>query len=185
MYVKGFGMEKQEKTRYQQVIDGDVEPEGKEKGWSNLENGRVSFNVMDKERQREIARMGANAVNKLHGEKKTAREALENILTLKVDDNILAAADLPTELADKLKRDNPNATLYDLINLVAVGRAVGGNTKAYELVRDTYGDKPVDKVQLEADITTEADRALMASIASRLEETGAHIEVVKDIKTDE
>ena len=172
--------EKVEKTRYQQVIDGDVEPEGVEKGWHNLEQ-RTSFNAMDKERQREIARMGANAVNKLHGEKKTAKQALERILSLRVDDNIIAGAELPEDLAQKLKRDNPNATLYDLINLVAVGRAVGGNMKAYELVRDTFGDKPVDKVDITADVTTEADRALMASIASRLEETGAHVEIVKDI----
>lgn len=172
--------EKTEKTRYQQIIDGDVEPEGSEKGWNNLEK-RTSFNAMPKERQREIARMGANAVNKLHGEKKTAREALEKILTLRVDDEIIAGADLPDEIATKLKRSNPDATLYDLIQIVAVGRAVGGNVKAAEYVRDTFGDKPVDKVDISAEITTEADRALMNSIAERLDNTGAHLEVVKNI----
>ena len=173
--------EKTEKTRYQQVIDGDVEPEGSEKGWTNLEAGRLSFNAMPKERQREIARMGANAVNKLHGEKKTAKQALERILSLRVDDDILAGAELPEDIAKKLKRDNPDATLYDLIQAVAVGRAVSGNVKAAEYVRDTFGDKPVDKVDISAEITTEADRALMQSIAERLENTGAHLEVVKNI----
>ena len=176
---------KTEKTRYQQIIDGDVEPEGSEKGWSNLQPEKYNFAVMDKDKRREICRKGAAAVNKLHGEKKTAKQALENILTLKVTDDIIAGADLPAELAEKLKRDNPDATLYDLINLVAAGRAVGGNMKAYELIRDTYGDKPVDKVDISADVTTDADRELLASIASRLEETGAHIEVVKDIHTGE
>ena len=173
--------EKVEKTRYQQVIDGDVEPEGSEKGWSNLQPEKYNFAVIDKDRAKEISRKGAMAVNKLHGEKKTAKQALEQILTLRVDDNILACADLPDDLAAKLKRDNPNATMYDLLQLVAVGRAAGGNMKAYELIRDTYGDKPVDRVDISADVTTEADRALMASIASRLEETGAHVEIVKDI----
>jgi len=177
-------MEKQ-KSRYQQIIDGDIEPEGSEKGWSNLQPEKYNFAVMDKDKRREICRKGAAAVNKLHGEKKTAKQALENILTLKVTDDIIAGADLPTELAEKLKRDNPDATLYDLINLVAAGRAVGGNMKAYELIRDTYGDKPVDKVDISADVTTEADRELLASISRRLEETGAHIEVVKDIHTGE
>lgn len=179
-------MDTQKKTRYQQVIDGDVEPEGIEKGWINIRKGQTEHNfaVIDPERAREIRRMGAQAINKLHGEKKTAKQSLEQILTLKVDDTLLACADLPEDLAAKLKRDNPDATLYDLIQLVAVGRAVGGNMKAYELIRDTHGDKPVEKVQLEADITTEADRALMESIASRLDEN-AHIEVVKDIKVDD
>ena len=71
----------------------------------------------------------------------------------------------------------------DAHQLLAVGRAAGGNMKAYELVRDTYGDKPVEKVQVEADVTTDADRALMASIAARLDEN-THVEVVKDIKID-
>ena len=181
MYAKDLAMA--EKTRYQQVIDGDVEPEGSEKGWSNLQPEKYNFAVLDAEKRREIARKGAEAVNKLHGEKKTAREALERILTLKVTDEIIAGADLSDELAERLKRDNPNATLYDLINLVAVGRAAGGSMAAYQLVRDTFGDKPVDKVDITADVTTEADRALMASIAERLDKTGAHIEVVKDIDT--
>ena len=173
------------KSRYQQIIDGEVEPQGSEKGWLNMEKGRTSFNTMDKDRQREIARMGANAVNKLHGEKKTAKQALERILSLKVDDNIIAGADLPEDLAAKLKRDNPNATLYDLMQIVAVGRAVSGNMKAYELVRDTVGDKPVDKLDISAEITTEADRALLDSINARLNEKGAHVEIVKDIDTGE
>ena len=176
-------MDKPEKSRYQQVIDGDVEPEGSEKGWSNLQPEKYNFAVIDADRRREIARKGAQAVNKLHGEKKTAREALERILTLKVDDDIIAGAELSDELAAKLKRDNPDATLYDLINLVAVGRAAGGSMAAYQLVRDTFGDKPVEKVQVEADITTDADRALLSSIAARLDEN-THVEVVKDIKTD-
>ena len=178
-------MDKPEKSRYQQVIDGDKVPEGEEKGWSNLKEGQTKHNfaVMDKERAREISRKGGIAVQKLHGEKKTARQALERILTLKVDDGILAGADLPEDLAAKLKRDNPDATLYDLIQLVAVGKAAGGNMKAYELIRDTHGDKPVEKVQVEADVTTEADRELLASIAARLDEN-THVEVVKDIKTD-
>lgn len=175
--------EEQKKTRYQQVIDGDVEPQGCEKGWRNLQPEKYNFAVIDKERAKEISRKGAQAVNKLHGEKKTARDALERILSLKVTDNIIAGADLSDELAERLKRDNPDATLYDLINLVAVGRAAGGNMKAYELVRDTFGDKPVDRVQAEVDVTTDADRALLERISKRLDETGATVEIVKDIGT--
>ena len=174
---------KPQSERYKQIVAGEREPEGSEKGWSNLQPEKYNFSVIDKDRAKEISRKGALAVNKLHGERKTAREALERILSLKVTDNIIAGADLSDELAERLKRDNPDATLYDLINLVAVGRAAGGNMKAYELVRDTFGDKPADKVDITADVTTEADRALLASIGKRLEETGASIEVVKDIES--
>ena len=71
-------------------------------------------------------------------------------------------------MAERFKRDNPEATVYDLIQAVAAGRALGGNMKAYELIRDTYGDKPIDKVSLEADIMTAADRALLEKVSSRL-----------------
>lgn len=188
MYAKDDDMgkpkHKPKSEIYRQIVAGEREPEGKEKGWDNLQPEKYNFAVMDKERQREISRKGAQAVNKLHGERKTAREALERILSLRVTDSIIAGADLSDELAERLKRDNPDATLYDLINLVAVGRAAGGSMAAYQLVRDTFGDKPVEKVDVTADVTTDADRALLASISRRLEENGAHIEVVKDIKAE-
>lgn len=172
-----------EKTRYQQIISGEASPEGKEKGWANLEK-RVSFDQMPEEKRREICRKGAEAVNKLHGKKKTAREALENILTLKITDEIADNADVDPAILERLKRDNPEATLYDLIQAVAVGRAVGGNMKAYELIRDTHGDKPETALKIDgAEIMTENDRAMIARIAERLEEPD--ISIVKDMTEEE
>lgn len=171
-------------TRYQKIQKGLEKPQGQEKGWKNLQPEKYNFAVMDKEKQREISRKGAQAVNRLHGEKKTAREALENILTLRITDEIIDGADLSPEIAERLKRDNPNATLYDLIHLVAVGRAVGGSIPAMQYIRDTHGDKPVDKVDITADITTEADRALMRQVAERLDDVEV-VRVVADIPSDD
>ena len=174
--------EGKEKSRYEKIIAGEATPEGSEKGWMNLEK-RVSFNQMEPEKRREICRKGAEAVNKLHGEKKTAKQALENILTLKVNDEIIAGADLTPEMAARLKKSAPDATIYDLMQIVAVGRAVSGNMKAYELIRDTYGDKPIERVEVSENITTEADREMMRAIAARLQD-GEKIEVVKDVSAD-
>lgn len=171
------------KTEYDRIKAGEQEPKGCQKGWSNLRPEKYNFSVMDKEKQREIARKGNEAVRKLYGEKKTAKEALENILTLKINDKIIASADLEPEIAEKLKSSNPDATIYDLMQLVAVGRAVGGNMKAYELIRDTYGDMPVKQIEVTENITTDADRALMRQLSERLQE-GATIEIVKDVTGD-
>jgi len=171
-----------EKTLYQKIRDGEVEPEGSQKGWLNMEK-RISFNMMPKEKAKEIQRKGAEAVNALHGEKKTAKQSLEKILTIKATPDIVAAADLPEELAEKLRKDNPNATLYDLIQLVAVGRAVSGNMKAYELVRDTHGDKPIERVEVTENVTTDQDRELMRTIAARLEKAES-VQIVEDISGD-
>ena len=172
----------EEKSIYQQIMDGEKEPEGPEKGYKNLQPEKYNFAVMDKEKHREISRKGAAAVHKLHGEKKTAREALENILTLKVTDEIIAGADLPPEIAERLKRDNPDATMYDLIQLVAAGRAVGGNIKAMEYVRDTYGDAPVKQVQVDSNIMTDSDRELLQAVGRRLD--NAELTVVVDQQGD-
>jgi len=165
------------KSLYRKIIDGDEEPKGSQKGWKNLEK-RISFNMMEPEKAREIRRKGAEAINQLHGEKKTAKEALENILTIKIDDSIASAADVEPELIEKLKRSNPDATLYDLIQIVAVGRAVGGNMKAYELIRDTYGDAPIKQIEISENITTDSDRELMRQLSERLQQ--ADVVVVQD-----
>lgn len=180
--MKGKQKDKQpEKTRAQMIIDGDIEPEKHERGLLNLRK-RVPFNQMEPEKALEIRRKGAEAINKLHGEKKTAQQSIEKILTLKVTDEIIDGADLPPEVAERMKRDNPDATLYDLIQLVAVGRALDGNVKAMEYVRDTHGDKPVDKVEVSAEIMTDKDRELLQKISARLDDPG--LVIVQDVTGD-
>lgn len=161
--------EGKEKTTYQKIIAGEQEPEGMQKGWLNLQTDKYRLDKIDQEKRREICRKGGQAVQRIHGKKKTAREALENILTLKLTDEIIEGADLDAALAERLKRSTDDLTLYDLIQIVAAGRAAGGNIKAAEYIRDTYGDKPIERVEVTENITTEADRALMRSIAERLQ----------------
>jgi len=171
------------KSRASQIIDGDIEPTTpKERTLLNLRK-RTSFNMMDADKLREISRKGQKAMMELHGEKKTARESLKNILTLKVTDDILDIADVDPKVAERLKRDNPDATLYDLIQCVAVGKAIDGNVKAMEYVRDTHGDKPIDKVEITDNVMTDADRELLKSISARLED-GDRLEIVRDITTE-
>lgn len=181
--MKEDRQQEKEKSIYQKVIDGDVEPVGCQKGWKNLQK-KVSFNVMDPEKRREICQKGAEAVNKIRGEKKTAKQALENILTLKVNDKIISAADLEPEIAERLKRSGSEITFYDLINLVAVGRAVDGNMKAYELIRDTYGDAPVKQVEISENITTDADREMLRTIAERLRNAES-VQIVESIQPED
>ena len=157
-----------EKSRASLIIDGVIEPEENERYLLNLRK-RKPFNEWDKEEHRKVCQMGNKALQELHGERKTAKQSLSNILTLKATDDIIAQADIDEEIAKRLKRDNPDATLYDLIQAVAVGKALEGNMKAYELVRDTHGDKPIDKVEVTDNVTTENDRALMREIAERLQ----------------
>lgn len=179
----GKAEKKKEKSRASMIIDGEIEPEQHEKGLLNLRK-RVPFNQMEPEKRREICQKGAEAIHKLHGEKKTAKQALANVLTLKIDDEIISKADIDPKIAERVRRSNPDATLYDLIQAVAVGRALDGNIKAAEYIRDTHGDAPVKQVEVTENVTTDADRAMMQALSDLLKD-GGRLEVVKDISSDQ
>ena len=168
---------KKEKSRASMIIDGDIEPEPHERYLLNLRK-RKSFNEYSKEELAEISRKGQKAMCDLHGEQKTARDSLKNILSLKATDEIMSGADVDPKIIERLKRDNPNATIYDLIQAVAVGRAIDGNVKAMEYVRDTHGDKPIDRIEVSDNVMTDSDRDLLRSINDRLQ----GVDVVKIVE---
>ena len=182
--AKSTGNDVKTKSRASMIIDGDIEPEtAKERGLLNLRK-RKSFNEWDAEKHREVSAKGRKALTEIYGEKKTARQALESILSLKITDEIASGADIDPAIVQRLKQANPNATIYDLINAVAVGRALDGSVNAMQYVRDTNGDKPTDKIDVTGEIVTDSDRALMQAIAQRLE-SGERLEVVKDLQPEQ
>lgn len=78
-----------------------------------------------KEEQRKIARMGGIASGKARKEKKMLKDLLE----------------------DALSKGTETDNEYVNITLALIREANKGNVKAYEVIRDTLGQKPVDKVE--------------------------------------
>lgn len=162
------------------IIDGEIEPQnGRERAYLNLRK-RTTFADMDAEKALEIRRKGQKAQREIYGKKKSAKESLENILSIKVTDDIMQKADLDPTIIERVKRSGVELTFYDLVQMVAVGRAVDGNINAIQYVRDTNGDKPTDKVDISGEIVTDTDRALMQSIAERLNDA----ETIAIVKTE-
>lgn len=154
--------------------------EKRNKGWDNLKPEVYNFGNLDKERLREISKKGQEKSAEVKRQRRTARECLENVLSLEVTDDIIAGAALPDELKERLIKNNPHATMYDLIQLVALGLATGGDLKAVEYVRDTMGDKPSAKLDVTTmDIMTENDRKLLEQVSERLNDPT--LIVAKDI----
>lgn len=158
--------EKEGATLYDRIKAGEIEPQGMQKGWLNIKP--IPINTRPKEDQQEIHRKGAAASQKIQGEKKTAKESLDRMLSILATDEIIAQADIEDALAERLKRDNPNMTVYDVANAAAIGKAISGNVKAMEYIRDTRGDAPVKQVEITENITTDADREMMRQINERL-----------------
>jgi hypothetical protein len=170
------------KTDYDRIISGEQKPEGAQKGWLNLRP--IPITQRSEEERREICRKGAEAVNKIRGEEKTAKESLDRMLSILATQEIIDQADIEKSLAERLKRENPSMTLYDVVNAAAIGRALAGNVKALEYVRDTRGDAPVKQVEISENITTDADREMLRTIAERLKNAET-VQIIDSIQPED
>ena len=90
------------------------------------------------EEARERGRKGGIASAKARAEKKQLKELLELALSQ------------PSDIVDG--EDN-----YTAITAALVQKAIQGDTKAYEVIRDTLGQKPVEQQQMDLTATIEVD----------------------------
>ena len=79
--------------------------------------------VKGEQRQKDLGRMGGIASGEARRERKTLKEELLLLLA--------------------------NGDTQEKISLSLIQQALEGNTKAFEIIRDTVGEKPVDKVEAE------------------------------------
>lgn len=106
----------------------------------------------------EIQRAGADACNAKRAQRRSFAESIDAYLRK------------PARLED-IERYNlsQNATMQDAMDAAIVAQAIRGNSKAYELLRDTVGEKPVDKQEISGNIITDADKSLIEKLRNRLE----------------
>ncbi len=134
----------------------------KENSLANLK----PFNAMSKEEHSELSRRGALKTAEIKRQKRTMKESALSILELSVKREEAETITSNPELIEKLPED---LQLQDLMNLSLAKEVIeNGNARAYEALRDTSGQRPKDQVEIEADITTEADRVLMLALKNRL-----------------
>lgn len=98
------------------------------------------LNTKTKEEQREIARMGGKKSGEVRRKRKTMREELLAILS---------------------SGDTQNRISLALVQEALRGNNAGSVTRAYEVIRDTVGEKPVEKVMV-----AEVDQAIIDEVES-------------------
>lgn len=109
---------------------------------NNVEN-LVPQSERTKEEQRTIAIMGGKASGEARRRKKTLKEAMDLLLSLPVKDT-----KVKKQIAD-LGID-PDLVDNQMAMVIAQWRqAVKGNTRAYENVQATVGEKPKENVAIE------------------------------------
>lgn len=102
-----------------------------------------------KEEQRAIARKGGIASGKARREKKLMRETLDVLLSMPMKNGKFADVESIRSFA-ALK--GKNISVQDAILIAQVQKAMKGDTKAAEYVRDTIGQKPVDSVDMNMNV---------------------------------
>ena len=87
-----------------------------------------------KDEQREIAMQGGIASGESRKRKKLLRECLEELLD--------------TEQEVKINGVTLKKTNAELLSVTLMKKALKGDVKAFEVLRDTAGEKPIDKVMV-------------------------------------
>ncbi len=100
----------------------------------NMENLKP-FNTLTKSEQRDLSSKGGKASGEARREKKRFKELLEMVLSMQ-------------------NKDTKNTYDYD-ITISMVKKAIKGSERAFELIRDTIGEKPIDKTENDTNLTGE------------------------------
>lgn len=104
------------------------------------------FNTLTKKEQREITSKGGQASAKKRQQNKTFKEIINKFLDGQVSDERLKQQMIEFGFADK-EVSNKSCVVFALWK-----EAIKGNTKAFELLRDTIEEKPQDKINITGEV---------------------------------
>lgn len=153
----------------QAVANGEIEHKQINAGINNLKKSNLAMlDKTDPERAAAIRKKGWEAMMAIKGERKTAKQSLDQFLPLFARDTA-SDENIPDDIK-KLLNENNNikVTQYDLIMLSMIAQARNGNVKAAEYIRDTYGDKPINETHNINETISEADKKLIEKLQIRL-----------------
>lgn len=122
--------------------------------------------VPNSERTPEERRRNASKAGKASAEARRGKKNLQQLLN-----TMLSSPATPemVAMAQSLGIDAKDAdTLYDALNVAIIKRALSGDGYAYQLIRDSAGDRPTEKVEQAVSYFTENDVEVMRKLDARL-----------------
>ncbi len=105
--------------------------------------------VQSKKEARARGKNGGIASGKVRREKKKFKETLELLLSMAMKNGADVSVEDIQSFADL---NGKNITVQDAILIAQVEKAMTGDTKAAEYVRDTVGENPSVKVEADVDM---------------------------------
>ena len=139
---------------YKELPAGTINRSGT---WRAANNGKIKIFGGDPEADKEIHRKGAATSNAAQAQRRTFKDTIDYMLRQKAKKTAIEELEL--------KED---ATNLDMIIASALKQAERGNTKAYEFLRDTVGEKPATEVNATLEEITAEDKELLQRVNARL-----------------
>lgn len=104
------------------------------------------------EEAREMQRIGAQKVKERNASRKQMKFTIDTLLSKSLKKGELCTADDVMSLAEM---DGKNIDVQTAIMIAVVQRALMGDMSAVQFLRDTVGEKPSDKIELDSSLTVE------------------------------
>lgn len=144
----------------------------------------IPFDKMPKEKARAIQSAGGKALQAANRQRRTSAEITQQLLNANAVK--LARTTLNDEDYEAYKAlvdsGDLGGSVGDLIAYRMVVQAAVGDTKAATYTRDTAGDKPADNTNINANIVSDADRALIGKLVARETITATQINHFPEIR---
>lgn len=141
-------------------------PKEKRKG-VGVNGNLIPASMRSKEELQELSRKGKEAYRKKREVEKNMMEIARALLNTKMKESKVKEI-----LGDSTELLQGDYSLSAVLIMKQIMEAQEGSTKAAEFIRDTSGNKPVERQEITADIMTDADRELLAKVAKRQGITG-------------
>lgn len=124
--------------------------------WRAANNGKIKILGVDPA-DSYIHRLGAEASNAAQAQRRTSREILEDLTRKKAK----------IEDIERLGLEE-SASNLEAANYAQIRKAIQGDTKAMEYIRDTMGEKPTEKLDASVTALTPEDKELLKNVEDRL-----------------
>lgn len=138
---------------------------------SEYKNKFVPMNLLSAEerriRQSNGGKKGGVAANKKRQERKTIGDILESMLSRQMNDD-----DIEEVLGGSAVLLGEDKSAYAVMTAKMICQAMAGDVKAFLAIRDSAGDKPVERTEQVLDVLTDKDKQMIENMKARLSKIG-------------
>ena len=117
---------------------------------NSLKNLKV---IRDPERARELQKRSLEVKRAKAEARKSMKYTLDILLSKALRKGSLV---LPDEITNMAEAEGLNVDVQTAINIAVIQRAMMGDVQAVQYIRDTIGEKPSDKVEVDQSLTIES-----------------------------